>query len=178
MASSPPVELLIIPSTNSTVIGPGQTKTIEINIKSDAEVPLNIDLSERKTLKYMRYSFEPNLLEVPPAGTATTQLTIKSNWDGVWEPSITQTLPIIAKVGINETEKKVALNTYFLNVSSSPLPKPTEMNMAVTIFNLSDWITNTLNILNSPVNVVIVVATAVGTAIAWILKRRKEEKHE
>jgi hypothetical protein len=175
LASSPPVKLVISPSTNSTAIGPGQTKTIEINIKSEAEVPLNIDLSEVTDLKYMQYSFDPSILEISPAGTVTSQLTIKSNWDGIGEPSITQTLPIIAKVGINETEKSFALNTYFFNVSSSPLPKPTEMNIAITIFNLSDWIINTLNTLNSPVNFLIVVTTAIGTAIAWILKRRKEK---
>ena len=92
------------------------------------------------------------------------------------EPSITQTLPVIAKVGINESEKSFTVGRYFFNVSSSPLPKPTEMNIAITVFTLSDWIINTLNTLNSPVNFLIVVMTAMGICNSMGIKKTKKKK--
>jgi hypothetical protein len=88
--------ILDIPSINSTAIGPGQTKTIEINTKSEAEVSLDIDYSEVVNLKYMQYSFDPSILEILPAGTATSPLTNKNTWDRIREFSISQTLSVIA----------------------------------------------------------------------------------
>jgi hypothetical protein len=147
-ASSPPIRFSILPSLNSSTIGPGQTKTIEVKVVSLSHVPLTVNLSTVSNLPYMNSSFDPHLLKIAPTGRATSQLTIKSNWEGLWKPSITQTLPIIAKVGISEN-RSFAFNTYFFNVSSPQLPKPTELGIAITLFNFYDWILNTLNIIGS-----------------------------
>jgi hypothetical protein len=174
--SIPPPKFSIIPSLNSSTIGPGQSKTIEVKVKSFTEIPSRISLSTIQ-LESINATFSPSVIDIPPSGWTTTQLTIKSGWNKALKPySTTETLPIIAKIGFTERGNVFTFGTNTLNSSSPEIPKPEVLGIAMTSFNLYDYILHILNLLNTPLNVFIALVGFFGAGIGWFIKKYTEKK--
>jgi hypothetical protein len=177
--SSPPPEFSIIPSSNSSSLGPGEEKTIEVKIQSHSNIPSTISLyTNSSTHMLQEATFSPSVINIPPSGWATAELTIKSKWDVAFKSgSITETIPIIAKISFPQKGNFFIFNTNKIISSPAAVSTTASSGLAITLLNFSDYVVHLLTSLSSPINVLIPLAGLVGGSIAWFLKRSSINKN-
>jgi hypothetical protein len=177
--SSPPPEFSIIPSSNSSSLGPGEEKTIEVKVQSHSNIPSTVSLyTNSSTPMLQEATFSPPVINIPPSGWATAELAIKSKWDVALKPaSITETIPIIAKISFPQKGNFFIFNTNMMISSPAAVSTTASSGLAITLLNFSDYMIHLLTSLSSPINVLIPLAGLVGGSIAWFLKRSNINKN-
>lgn len=173
--SVPAPKFSILPSVNSSVIGPSEGKTIEVKVRSFMDVRSIVLLSANSTY-FVNASFSPSRITIQPLGWADSELTIKGTGKATFEPaSITQTIPISAEVRL-PYGSFFNFNTNVLISTPAAAPKPEIVGLTITVFNLYDYIIHLINSLGSTINVVAVIAGLVGGVVGWFLKPRTSSK--
>lgn len=95
----PPPHFNISTSENSIFLKPGQEKTIELRIESDANFLSTAYLSPTPTNK-IETKITPNILSIPPNGISTSLVNIKDLENATIHP---YTLSISSSIYLNET---------------------------------------------------------------------------
>ena len=174
--SAPPPKFIISPSLNSTLIGPRETKTIEVKVRSLSAVPYTIFLKPDLS-KYMKATFSPSIINIPPSGWASSQLTLKSNGTTTWNSTITETLRIVAQPELTEMGNRIVFNTNrSVQTSTPPIPDSTSIGLTITVFNSVDNALHTLSVISAPVGVAAALAGLIGGGIGWLLKRTNSQQ--
>jgi hypothetical protein len=174
--SNPPPKLSISISPNSTSLGPGEIKSVEVKVTSFSDIPYNVSF-QKPVNGQIEARFNPPAIEIPPSGWNTTQLTIKSNWKD-WKvpwnsPSVVQTLGLLVNASHPQREKGnfLSFNTNLLlskGAAQSEIDRP---GLTITAFNWPDDIRNFLTSWEAAVSVLVTLLGLIGAFIAWILKR-------
>lgn len=172
--SNPPPKISIIPSVNSSTIGPGQIKSIEVKVTSSSRIPTNISSIsvDTKDLPIVA-TLNPNRIIVPPSGWVTTELTLKGN-DSLTNPishTVTETLPIIAKITFPKLVK-YSLGNVTVPVPGPPLSKPQNSSLTVTMFSPNDYLFNIWNSLNTPLNGAATFIAAIIGILGFLIYRK------
>jgi hypothetical protein len=176
--SAPPPNLSILSSSNSSTIGPGQVKSIEVKVKSSSNVDSFIHFTTNTKRLPVVARFSPSIIHVPPSGWATTKLTIKGNLSTIFNSSsITQTLPIFAKISFPKNVVHYGYNSTVPITSESGLNTTQTSSIALTVFNLLDYLINSWNALNTPINGAIAfVSGFIGILGGLFIKRSPNKK--
>ena len=185
--SSPPPKLSILLSPNSTSIDPSfglpfslpQEKSIEVMVKSFSDIPYTISLKNHNST-FVNTSFSDLTLKIPPSGWVTTQLNIKADWKPkLTSPSKIETIPINA----NTTRSQLTEGIFFsfenkdMNISRPAAISRIEGSaLTITAYSWADYFMNIVNVLRSPVSVLLPLAAAIGGVIVWFLKRETDKK--
>jgi hypothetical protein len=90
----PPPEFVMTTKPTSTVLRPGETKNIELQVRSDSNLKSNVYLSTERT-QGIELMFQPNYIFVPPKGIATSVISVKAQDNAKDSP---YTLPLHARI--------------------------------------------------------------------------------
>lgn len=75
-------------------------------VKSFSDIPYTVSFKNYSS-KLMKTNFSSPSLKIPPSGWNTTQLTLKAEWKPGLNPSVTETIPIEARINRSQlTEGK------------------------------------------------------------------------
>jgi hypothetical protein len=181
----PPPEFGISSSPSSVELRPGEHKSIELNLKSNANIKSRVLFSGSQTDELkdkIKFNFTTNNISVPLNGIVTSKLDIKAS-ENVEADSYT--LPISANISVITEDKPRRGGT-----TGEILYNPTDQvlfetsNLTVTVLpslTLLDYINNILNSWGAPVKELIGLITAIGSigavvfgTVKWI--RRKQKK--
>jgi hypothetical protein len=177
--SSPPPRITILPSSNSSSMGPQQEKRIEVTAKSFSNIPYTINFKNHYSEK-VHATFNPSVIRIPAAGWNTSQLTVKAIWNPIpWNsPSVTETIPIVAQTNRSQLEEGnyVSFNTNVSISRPAAVSKIETSSLTITVFNWPDYIMNSLTSLSTPVSVFVTLAGLFGGIIAWFLKRETDKR--
>ena len=179
--SNPPPKFAILSSLNSTTLGPGEVKNIEIEVHSFTNIYSTVRLStDTRSTPFIEASFYPPEVDVKGFGWATTQLTLKGKPMAALNPaSIRQSLLIDANMTFpNNTPKSLTSGSdRFFSAGVAPISTSETLKFPISVFNISDYFIYLLNFLRSPINVLVgVVSLVVGLVGGGLLKKSRDKK--
>jgi hypothetical protein len=178
-ASSPPPEFYVLPSINSTTIGPGEVKNIEIEVRSLTNINSTVRLSIDTSSMPLKTTFNPDELNLVGLGWAATQLTIETDPSVIFKQSSSPySLPIKATMTFPKYKPEVLIENSSRFVSAGfALKSTSETKFPITVLNFPDYILHVLNSLSSPINIFIGLASLiVGVIGGRFLKKSKDER--
>jgi hypothetical protein len=168
---------------NSLFIKPGQEKTIELKIESEANFPSVSNLYWNQT-KGLEMQITPSELSLPPKGITTSLIHIKALENATVAP---YTLSISSSIYPNET-----LYSGFTELKGNLPHEILKRNTALTVvveepLGILDYVNNVLSTWGAPVREFFAIVTTIGGAgvSGWIInkirhkiKRKNEQKKE
>jgi hypothetical protein len=180
----PPPEFVISTSPSSVEVRPGEPKSIELQLKSNANIKSRVFFSGNQTDQLkdkIKYNFSANNISVPLNAIVTSNLDIEAS-ENVKPDSYT--LPISANISII-TEAKPRRS----GSTGEILYNPTDQilfetsNVTVTVLppeTLLDYINNVLDTWGEPVKELIGLITAIGSVgaaafgiVRWFRTKQK-----
>jgi len=183
----PPPEFVISTSPSSVEIRPGEHKSIELQLKSNANIKSRVFFSGNQTDELkdkIKFNFTANNISVPLNGIVTSNLDIEAS-ENVKPDSYT--LPISANISIiTEAKPRRSGSTgeILYNPTDQILFETSNVTVAVLLpETLLDYINNVLNTWGDPVKELIGLITAIGSLgaatfgiVRWFrIKKKKTE---
>lgn len=175
VASPPPKFSLLLSSNSSSVtLSPGDTKTVEVKIKSYSDILSNATFYTDTRDLPIRATFSPTLITIPPSQWATTELTLKCNQStNLSKPTISETIPIFADITFPKRVVNVSPYNTTTSITAPSLSRPPEISsLTITIFSLPDSFLHSLNIWLSPINGLIAAIGAIITILGVLFARQ------
>jgi hypothetical protein len=168
----PPPQITISTIPSSLVLYPGQNKSIELQIKSNADLNSHIYFSSMNQ-KGINLKFIPDEIFVLPSGFASLQLQVNAAGDA--KPQ-TYSLHLITKILFPTTIKNLVTSDIFTNPSAATITKSS--NFTVTVIEPLSFDKQIKNVWESwglPVYGFVGLITAIGGGgiVGWFLKKFK-----
>ena len=169
----PPPEFTITTSPTSTALRPGETKNIELQVKSETNLKSNIYLSTDET-EDVELNFQPNYIFVPPNGIATSLIKIKALDNSDITP---HTLPLQAKIyfiteGVLRGGQKITGNPQIGSITENS-------NLAIEVLaplSLQEHLNNFFTGWFTPITAMYQTTSAIiGGIIVWFVATRKKK---
>jgi hypothetical protein len=169
----PPPQFNITTSPNSVELRPGEDgKNIEVQIKSDSIEPFTASFLLTNQTKGINASFDPNKINIPRSGEATTHLNVKALEEAASPHPKQYTLPIEAMMSFlsrstNEATGETINNTIPTNItynSHLTVVVQPKLDPFLKLFNsIADYV--------SPLNSIWTFLAAVGVVIIPFILR-------
>lgn len=172
----PPPELAIYMMPSSIALSPAESKTAELQVKSNTDLQSNISLSTDQNSN-VKLSFEPNKLYVPSFGISSALIRVKALDNATANP---YTLPIKANLSFPISVTNWLTPDIFTNPATKAIIQ--EVNFTVSVRpppSLSDQLNSVWSAWGTPISGIVgLVAVILGGVGGWFLKNFKSKKNK
>jgi hypothetical protein len=180
----PPPEFVISSTPSSVELRPGEQKTVNLQLKSNANIKSQVLFSTNETdeLKNnIESNFSSNKISVPFNGIVTSKLDIVALENA--EPG-SYMLPIFSEINIT-TEVWPRRSIVTGEIVSNPMPQNFSKSSSLTVtvlpsLSIPEYFNSILNTWGAPAKELVGLITAIGAAggiaygaVKWIRKRKE-----
>jgi hypothetical protein len=170
----PPPDVAIYTMPSSIGLLPAESRTVELQVKSNTDLQSNISLSTDENSN-VKLSFEPNKLYVPSYGISSALVRVKALDNATANP---YTLPIKANLSFPISVANWLTPDIFTNLGTKAIIR--EVNFTASVrppLSLSEQLNSVWAAWGTPISGIVgLIAVILGGVGGWLLKNFKSRK--